>query len=177
MKPAEVIKFRINYTPNEKICVYRGFTLAVLYDERDEAKRCGAKWDPTKKVWWIPCGIVDNPETKMGGPATNRQHLNRLKMIVGSYGNVDQVHCERTNLVPDATYCLEHENGHRIEFKDFRSTMDVIRFDGVQPSPSTIEDVVAWKSPEAAKGFWVTFIEEGYNRNTKWEEENLLKNA
>jgi hypothetical protein len=35
--------------------------LAVPFDEKDEAKRLGARWDAVKKVWYVPDGIDPAP--------------------------------------------------------------------------------------------------------------------
>ncbi|HBD4305845.1 TPA: DNA primase, partial [Escherichia coli] len=29
----------------------------VPYNEKDEAKRLGARWDATRKTWYIPDGV------------------------------------------------------------------------------------------------------------------------
>ncbi|WP_240533860.1 DUF5710 domain-containing protein [Aeromonas veronii] len=34
--------------------------LQVPFDEKDEAKRCGARWDTASKVWYIPDGVDQN---------------------------------------------------------------------------------------------------------------------
>jgi hypothetical protein len=36
-------------------------TLKVPFHEKDEAKRLGARWDATKKVWYVPAGIDVEP--------------------------------------------------------------------------------------------------------------------
>ncbi|WP_229204680.1 DUF5710 domain-containing protein [Duganella sp. CF458] len=35
--------------------------LNVPYAEKDEAKRLGAKWDPTRKKWYVPQGVSAEP--------------------------------------------------------------------------------------------------------------------
>ena len=35
--------------------------LAVLYDEKDAAKRLGARWDPDAQKWFIPAGVDAEP--------------------------------------------------------------------------------------------------------------------
>lgn len=35
--------------------------LSVPFDEKSEAKRLGARWDPTKKVWFVPDGVDPRP--------------------------------------------------------------------------------------------------------------------
>ncbi len=47
--------------------------LNVPYDEKDEAKRYGARWNPSKKKWYIPAGAGNTNrailETRWGGSA------------------------------------------------------------------------------------------------------------
>ena len=43
--------------------------LNVPYKEKDDAKRLGAKWDPTKKVWFVPDGADPTPFAKWQNPA------------------------------------------------------------------------------------------------------------
>ena len=38
-----------------------GRRLEVPFVEKDEAKRLGAKWDPERKVWYVPHGIALAP--------------------------------------------------------------------------------------------------------------------
>ena len=35
--------------------------LQVRYEEKDEAKQLGARWDPAKKVWYVPDGLDPSP--------------------------------------------------------------------------------------------------------------------
>ncbi|XLZ70402.1 DUF5710 domain-containing protein [Massilia sp. SR12] len=35
--------------------------LKVPYAEKDEAKRLGARWDPTRKKWYVPQGVDAAP--------------------------------------------------------------------------------------------------------------------
>ncbi|MGW8393674.1 DUF5710 domain-containing protein [Pseudoduganella sp. HUAS MS19] len=39
----------------------QGIVLNVPYAEKDEAKKLGAKWDPTRKKWYVPQGVNAEP--------------------------------------------------------------------------------------------------------------------
>ncbi|MCE3263042.1 MAG: hypothetical protein K0R43_2121 [Pseudoduganella sp.] len=39
----------------------RGTVLNVPYAEKDEAKSLGAKWDATRKKWYVPDGVNAEP--------------------------------------------------------------------------------------------------------------------
>jgi|LakMenEpi03Aug12_release.lakeMendotaPanAssembly.Ray.scaffolds.fasta_scaffold6272585_1 hypothetical protein len=39
----------------------RGAILDVPYDEKDEAKKLGARWDPDLKKWFVPRGVSTSP--------------------------------------------------------------------------------------------------------------------
>ncbi len=51
MKTKEIYDFRKNYTDYKKPCVFEGYKLAVLFDEKDEIKKLGGKWNQDLKSW------------------------------------------------------------------------------------------------------------------------------
>jgi len=77
-------KFRENYTDWEYGCPAEGLQLAVHFDEKEEVKRFGAKWnpDPSGKggYWWMP-----QAKCTTGG----LRWLNEHKMIQGLHGTID----------------------------------------------------------------------------------------
>ena len=44
--------------------INRGMILEVPFEEKDEAKRIGAKWDPDLRKWFVPNGIDSKPFSK-----------------------------------------------------------------------------------------------------------------
>jgi Domain of unknown function (DUF5710) len=50
--------------------------LAVPYDEKDTAKRLGARWDPNAQSWYIPAGVDPEPlgALAIGRPPADRRH-------------------------------------------------------------------------------------------------------
>jgi hypothetical protein len=41
--------------------------LTVPYAEKDEAKALGARWNPTKRRWYVPDGVATAPFAKWAG--------------------------------------------------------------------------------------------------------------
>ena len=42
--------------------------LTVPYAEKDEAKALGARWNPTKRRWYVPDGVAPAAFAKWAGP-------------------------------------------------------------------------------------------------------------
>ena len=84
MNKRDLKKFRENYTDWEYGCPAEGLQLAVHFDEKEEVKRFGAKWnpDPSGKggYWWMP-----QAKCTTGG----LRWLNEHKMIQGLHGTID----------------------------------------------------------------------------------------
>ena len=84
MNKRDLKKFRENYTDWEYGCPAEGLQLAVHFDEKEEVKRFGAKWnpDPSGKggYWWMP-----QAKCTTGG----LRWLNEQKMIQGLHGTID----------------------------------------------------------------------------------------
>ena len=83
MNKRDLKKFRENYTDWEYGCPAEGLQLAVHFDEKEEVKRFGAKWnpDPSGKggYWWMP-----QAKCTTGG----LRWLNEQKMIQGLHGDI-----------------------------------------------------------------------------------------
>lgn len=41
--------------------VKRGMVLEVPYEEKDEVKELGGRWDPDLKKWFVPAGLDTQP--------------------------------------------------------------------------------------------------------------------
>ena len=103
MNKKELKNFRDNYTPFEATnCYGEGVELAVHFDEKDEVKEYGARWQPSSTgkggMWWMPANKLkgDVKKTDYGpgsGIETVQDLLNEKKMIVGHYGNISQHKC------------------------------------------------------------------------------------
>ncbi|EIP5862260.1 DUF5710 domain-containing protein (plasmid) [Methylocaldum sp. MU1018] len=51
--------------------------LQVPFDEKDEAKRCGARWDTASKVWYIPDGV--DPKSFQRWLPKSLEHRSNIK--------------------------------------------------------------------------------------------------
>ena len=84
MKSKEIREFRKTYTKYEKECVFEGYKLAVLFDEKDDVKRYGGRWDADAGIWWMPAGKLLDQIHDNG--TLVRDWLNDSEMIMGQYG-------------------------------------------------------------------------------------------
>tara|TARA_R110000824_G_scaffold98201_1_gene234377 strand:- start:8 stop:529 length:522 start_codon:yes stop_codon:yes gene_type:complete len=95
MKTKEINKFRSTYQPYNKKCCFEGYKLAVLFDEKDEVKRLGGRWNANEQTWWMPHDRLQSTPEGQGGQygfgdgETVHEWLNRHKMIMGPYGDFD----------------------------------------------------------------------------------------
>ena len=104
MKSKEIRKFRKTYTKYDKDCVFEGYKLAVLFDEKDEVKQYGGRWHPYPNddggYWWMPANKLLN-EVHDNGTLV-RDWLNDNEMIMGQYGEIKNT--ERFNDVVESNY-------------------------------------------------------------------------
>ena len=102
MNKTELKNFRDNYTPFEATnCYGQGVELAVHFDEKDEVKQYGARWQPSSTgkggMWWMPANKLKDDVKILddggSGIETVQDLLNDRKMIVGHYGEISQQKC------------------------------------------------------------------------------------
>ena len=89
MKSKEIKKFREDYTDYKKKCVFEGYKLAVLFDEKDDVKRMGGRWDANEQTWCMPRENLKKDAEQYGGPPNGslvEDYLNDLQMVMGQYG-------------------------------------------------------------------------------------------
>ena len=163
MKSREIRKFRKSYKDYDKDCVFEGYKLAVLFDEKDTVKRMGARWDADEKTWWMPVGKLKNDAEQYGGPPNGslvEDYLNDLQMIVGQYGKIK---------TPKR---FTHENDHFTEYGLYKSNnepkfkvqffynQDVVKF-----LPTGMGELASeYHTLEDGRKRWDEFIASGYNR-------------
>ena len=63
--------------------------LDVPYAEKDEAKSLGARWNPTRKRWYVPDGVAAEPFEKWlskggSGGGQGRVDTHAAKLVVGA---------------------------------------------------------------------------------------------
>ncbi len=161
MKTKEIYDFRKTYRQYIKPCVFEGYKLAVLFDEKDSVKQYGAKWDASEETWWIPKARLDNNDGM--GPGTVYEWLNNNKMIVGQYGaNADAGYIEQ-NGTPKM-YSLMH-NGNTVSVAWYEE------YDAVRFKRAGIGD--EWVTLEEGRKMWESLIQGGYSRMHGTHPENV----
>jgi len=159
MKSREIRKFRKTYTKYEKECVFEGYKLAVLFDEKDDVKRYGGRWDADEQTWWMPAGkLLD--EVHDNGTLV-RDWLNDNEMIMGQYGKIKKT--ERFNDVVEPHYTEYglHKSNNEPQFKvQFFYDQDVVKF-----IPTGVGALATdYLTIEDGRKRWDEAINAGYNR-------------
>ena len=162
MKTKEIATFRKSYKDYDKQCYFEGLKLAVHFDEKDEVKKWGAKWNQDGKFWWMP---VDQLTVDVhAGIGTVKDWLNDHKMIVGPYGRF--VSTENSlNIFSDENKHLTeyglHKSNNEPQFKvQFFYNQDVAKF-----IPTGMGDLTTeYYTVEDGRKRWNVLIAIGYNR-------------
>ena len=156
MKSREINKFRKTYTDYKKKCVFEGYKLAVLFDEKDTVKRMGGRWDPEEMTWWMPVKNLKKDAEQYGGPPNGslvEDYLNDLQMVMGQYGELSS---SRDALGRYEQYTLRNGNLDKLTVNWFED-VDAVEF----VSTSTIGK---WFTVENARTYWDELVNGGYNR-------------
>ena len=169
MKTKEIIEFRKTYKPYEKVCVFDGYKLAVLFDEKEMVKAKFARWDEGEQTWWIPAGRLK--ENDGIGPGSIHEWLNNNKMIVGQYGTFDhgaynEVNDQTANQWTDK-WVLEKvgDNDKDIKFYNFPS-LDMVRIDDRHGNQTHVHT-------EKARSKWEDFVKlAGYTTKKVYQQDN-----
>ena len=158
MKSKEIREFRKTYTKYEKECVFEGYKLAVLFDEKDDVKRYGGRWDADGQTWWMPAGKLLDQIHDNG--TLVRDWLNDNEMIMGQYGKIKN---------PER---FTHENDHYTEYSLFPPSSEPkfkVQFfydqDVVKFLPTGMGELASeYHTLEEGRKRWDEFIASGYNR-------------
>ena len=154
MKTHEIKTFRKTYKQYIKPCVFEGYKLAVLFDEKDKVKELGGRWDKEEQIWWIPKDKLNNNDGR--GHLTVYEWLNNNKMIVGQYGaNADAGYIELSGT--PKMYSLMH-NGNTVTVAWYEE-YDAVRFNRAFAG---IAD--EWMTIEEGRKYWDSLIQGGYSR-------------
>jgi hypothetical protein len=171
MKPKAIRDFRKTYQPYNKPCCFEGYRLAVLFDEKDEVKRIGAKWDANLKIWWMP---VENLLLKVNhqhlaaanwsgtDDPTIARYLNHQKMVLGPYGDFDY----------DSSGAKEFQrNIDEEQYEEFQlskksksHTMRIYLSYDIAHEFSNTGDSGNYMHRERGRKRWEELVKEGYNR-------------
>ena len=177
MTKKELLKFRASYVPYTRPCVYEGVELALHYDEKEIAKSIGARWQPAPNAkggcWWMPqdklkkhakCSHI--PEMSCDSSAIITI-LNKLKWIVGNYGEISRTLCDvqtnhhRHQYSEPNSFVLKKEDDTAI-FQHW------IEFDAVKRT-SGVGQTGRWLSPDEGREMWNSLVADGYNAATQHE--------
>jgi len=156
MKTKEIKKFRDTYTKYEKECVFEGYQLAVLFDEKDMIKKHGGRWDADKQTWWMPeKHLLTDVHAGIG---TVRDVLNDHEMVMGPYGEFKGKKSIMDNKSHEG-YMLRNDLLKYVI--TWYPNQDAVEFVGPYNSNNV---VTTWNTVEDAKTRWNELIDEGYNR-------------
>jgi hypothetical protein len=161
MKSREIRKFRKTYTDYKKKCLFEGYRLAVLFDEKDLVKRMGGRWDAEEQTWWMPAKNLKNDAEQYGGPPNGslvEDYLNDMQMVMGQYGELKQENALDRDHYTE--YGL-HKSNNEPQFKvQFYYEQDVVVF-----VPTGMGDLeTEYLTVEEGRKRWDNLIECGYNR-------------
>ena len=172
MKTKEIYDFRKNYTDYKKPCVFEGYKLAVLFDEKDEIKKLGGKWNQDLKSWYITAHDAkktlppfEDPDGKILN-LTVLEELNRRKMVVGQYGIFDDSAHHEVTMCADFevnNYVLVSDDNRRVTF-DHYPDLDVVKISDQRHDER-------WNNLEDAKKIWEDLTKIGGFNVLKQEEE------
>ena len=160
MKTKEISTFRKTYKDYDKQCYFEGQKLAVHFDEKDDVKRYGGRWDADAETWWMPASkLLD--EVHDNGTLV-RDWLNDNEMIMGQYGKIKVAERFNGNLKNDhyTEYGL-HKSNNEPQFKvQFFYNHDVAKF-----IPTGMGDLATeYLTIEDGRKRWDEAINAGYNR-------------
>ena len=163
MTSKEIREFRKTYTKYEKECVFEGYKLAVLFDEKDDVKRYGGRWDADEQIWWMPAGKLLDQVHDNG--TLVRDWLNESEMIMGQFGKIKNA--ER----------FTHENDHFTEYGLYKSNNEPkfkVQFfydhDVTKFIPTGMGDLPSeYLTLEDGRKRWDEFVKAGYNRVLRFE--------
>ena len=165
MKTKEIKKFRESYKSYIKDCVFEGYKLAVHFDEKDEVKRLGGRWDADNQTWWMPAKQLKEDAEPLGGPPNGSlviDVLNANEMIMGQYGKFNETVHTKSFIDNDhfTEYGL-HKSNNEPQFKvQFFYDHDVAKF-----IPTGMGELATeYLTLEDGRKRWNEAINAGYNR-------------
>ena len=158
MKTKEIRKFRENYSKYEKDCVFEGYRLAVLFDEKDAVKKYGGRWDADDQTWWMPEKNLKNDALPNGSLVVDV--LNDEKMIMGQYGEYKGP-CKGVA----TKYTLQNdERRYTVQWFEDEDAVCFSQGNYDNTEGAWIDKQQNWFTIEKARTRWNELTEEGYNR-------------
>ena len=176
MNKRDLKKWREDYTVWESPCLGEGLYLHVHFDEKDDVKRLGARWnpDPSGKGghWWMPKAKLDTTcpvECELmgeGWSGTIEDWLNNHKMIAGQYGTLKGAACENWcgRGSEHQVYQLLTPEGN-IATMTVYPELDIVEIEGPQQSGET-----NWLNMRDSRKVWDMMIQGGARKVIRQEE-------
>ena len=175
MNKRQLTKWREDYTVWESPCLGEGLYLHVHFDEKDDIKRLGGRWnpDPSGKGghWWMPkgqlsitCPIPCEPVGD-GWSGTIEDWLNNMKMIGGQYGTLNIKAC--LEQVDEGWECNEYQlmaPSGEISTMMVYTDIDMVTITNQHGKTSDNEDVVSWTNMRDARFVWEMLIKSDYRK-------------
>jgi len=171
MKKREMMKWRETYVLWESPCLGQGLNLHCHFDEKDDVKALGGRWNPDPSGngghWWMPKDQLNKDcplECEILGPewsGTIEHWLNNHKMIAGQYGRLSATKCHDAALqqanLPEQ-YHLLGTSGDDLTI-DVYEQLDVVRLLGNAAAGSD-----QWLSTAEAREVWDELMSSGYRK-------------
>ena len=165
MKTYEIKKFRKSYKKYDKDCVFDGYKLAVLYDEKDAVKKYGGRWSDSEQIWWMPKSKLLDQVHDNG--TLVRDYLNDGEMIIGQYGEV-QESGEIEQKGHPKMYTLSNDRGSHNITVAWYEEYDAVRFGGLEHRTDT-----RWLPVDEARKVWDRLVQGNYDRMHGTHPENV----
>ena len=167
------MKWRETYDVWEHTCTGEGLHLAVHFDEKDDVKRLGGRWnpDPSGKGghWWMPAKYletdchIDCELMGDGWSGTTQDWLNNHKMIFGQYGKQNAERCVQA--LVDGGYIDET---FRLESTDpTNGAREVLWYEALGVCAfryAADHNAIDWYSAEDGRNQWDVLVAAGYYR-------------
>ena len=150
MNKTQINKFRSAYTTYEGPRGKDGYELAVTYDEKDDVKRLGARWNPAPEGqkggnWYIK-------KSQLGDEAV--EYLNDNKMIVGPQGEISVTEAKKfLDAGVLATHSIRKPEGNKAQQYDIYEYFVAVQYD---------ENHTMFLSHEKAREMWNLSMSDGY---------------
>jgi len=149
MNTREITKFRDTYTEYAGPAGDGGLALAVTFDEKDEVKRMGAKWNPAPNAkggyWSMPRNNLNNP---------TQEWLNDHKMIVGPLGTITPESAQKfINDNAIATHSIRQPEGRITQVFEIYEYFVAVQYD---------ENHTVYMSHDKARELWELSMSDGY---------------
>ena len=177
MNKRDLKKWREDYSIWDSPCLGEGLYLHVHFDEKDDVKRLGARWnpDPSGKGghWWMPKNTLSTTcpiECELmgeGWSGTIEDWLTNHKMIAGQYGTLDGAACENWCGLcgrEHQVYQLLTPEGN-IATMTVYSELDIVEIEGPQQGGET-----NWLNMRDSRKVWDMLIQGGARKVIHQEE-------